>query len=59
MNYNFALAIFLKPFVLFVLAACVLYPARRAVMKNMKEGKLKRLLLFRVSDASSYRRKPR
>ncbi len=42
-------AAFLKPFVLFVLAVCVLHPARRAVEKNMKDGKLKRLLLKRVN----------
>ena len=45
---NFAIAILLKPFVLFVLTACVLYPARRAVMRHMKEGQLKDLLLFRI-----------
>jgi hypothetical protein len=59
MNYNFVLAILLKPFILFVLAACILYPARKAVMRRMRDGRLKRFLLFRVSDASSYRRNPR
>ncbi len=42
-----ALAAVLKPFVLFVFAACVLYPARLAVMRYWPEGRLKRVLLFR------------
>lgn len=41
-------AIVLKPLVFFILAGLVLYPARRAVMRWLPEGKLKRLLLFRV-----------
>jgi hypothetical protein len=40
-------ALVLKPLVLFVLCAAVLYPARRAVMRWLPEGKLKRVLLFR------------
>jgi hypothetical protein len=51
------LAAVLKPFVLFLLAVCVLYPARRAVMRYWPEGRLKRVLLFRVSEADSYRRR--
>lgn len=43
------IAVFLKPFVLLVLAACVLYPARIAVKRYLPEGKLKRFLLFRIS----------
>lgn len=43
------LAVFLKPFIMFVVAACILYPARKAVEKRMKDGKLKRFLLFRVN----------
>ena len=39
----------LKPVVLIVLAVGVLYPARRAVERRMKDGKLKRLLLRRVN----------
>lgn len=53
------LAAIFKPFVMFVLAACVLYPARRAVMRWWPEGKVKRVLLFRVSDADAYRRTKR
>lgn len=49
------LAVLLKPFVMFVLAALVLYPARRAVMRYWPEGRVKRVLLFRVSDPDSYR----
>jgi hypothetical protein len=53
------LANLLKPFVMLALSVCVLYPVRRAVQRHMKDGRLKRVLLFRVSDADSYRRKPR
>ena len=45
-----------KPFVLFALAAFVLYPARKAVEAWWPEGRIKRVLLFRVSEADSYRR---
>jgi hypothetical protein len=45
---TFAISLFLKPFFMFVLTACVLYPARRAVMIHMKEGQLKNVLLFRI-----------
>lgn len=48
-----------RPFVLFIFAYCVLYPARMAVMRYFPEGKIKRVLLFRVSDADSYRRRGR
>lgn len=43
------LAVLLRPFMLFVLAVFVLYPARMAVQKHMRDGKLKRLLLKRVN----------
>lgn len=43
------IAAFLKPFILFVVAVCILYPARRLVEKRMKDGKLKQLLLRRVN----------
>lgn len=39
----------LRPFVLLILAICVLYPARRLVETRMKDGWLKRLLLFRTN----------
>lgn len=42
-------ALVLKPLFFFVLMATVLYPARRAVMRWMPDGKLKRLLLHRIS----------
>jgi hypothetical protein len=53
------LAAILKPFVLFLLAACVLYPARKAVERWWPSGTIKRVLLFRVSEADSYRRTKR
>ena len=45
---SFAIAAFLRPFALFLLLACVCLPARYAVIKWMPEGRLKRILLFRV-----------
>ena len=53
------LAVIFKPFVLFVLAVCVLYPARKAAERWIPEGRLKRVLLFRVSEADAYRRTKR
>lgn len=50
-------ALILKPLVFFIFAGLVLYPIRRAAMRWLPEGKLKRLLLFRVSETQSYRRK--
>lgn len=43
------IAIVAKPFVLFVLAVTVLYPARKACERYMREGRLKRLLLRNIS----------
>lgn len=43
------IAIVIKPLAFFLLAAVILYPARRAVMRWMPDGKLKRLLLRRVN----------
>lgn len=43
------IAIVLKPFVLFVLAVTILYPARLACERRMKDGPLKRLLLRRIN----------
>ena len=51
---TFALANFLKPFFMFVLSVCVLYPARMAVIRHMKEGRLKRFLLFRVGGDTKW-----
>jgi uncharacterized protein YneF (UPF0154 family) len=44
-----AIALFVKPLALLVLFVLVLYPARRAVQRYMKDGPLKRLLLRRVT----------
>jgi hypothetical protein len=49
-------AVVLKYPAMFVLSIVILYPARRAVMRWMKDGRVKRLLLFRVSETASYRR---
>jgi hypothetical protein len=46
-----AIAAFLRPFVLFVLAIAILYPSRKAVEKYMKEGALKRFFLRRDAKA--------
>lgn len=45
---TFALANFLKPFFMLLLGAAVLYPARRAVIRHMKDGPIKQALLFKV-----------
>lgn len=44
-----AISMLIRPFVFLALALLVLYPARRAVEKYMKDGKLKRLLLRKIS----------
>ncbi len=44
-----AVAAFLYPFVLFILAVTVLTPCRKLVERYMTDGKLKRLLLRRVN----------
>jgi hypothetical protein len=49
MNHNLFWAVLLRPFFVFALAVVVLYPARRAVQKHMRDGKLKRLLLRRIN----------
>lgn len=43
------LSLLLKPFILLVLFGLICLPARMAVRKWMKEGKLKRILLFTIS----------
>lgn len=45
---EFAIAMLIKPFAMFVLTALVLYPARMAVKRHMQEGRLKDVLLFRI-----------
>ncbi len=42
-------AMLLKPVVLLLLSWLVLIPARNAVQRNMSDGRLKRLLLYRIS----------
>ena len=42
-------AILLKPLAFFLLVALVLYPIRRAAMRWLPEGRVKRLLLRRIS----------
>ena len=42
-------AIVLYPFVMFALAVCVLNPAKRLVMRYLPEGRIKKVLLFRVN----------
>lgn len=42
------LALFLKPLVFIVIMACILLPVRFAVLRWMKDCKLKRVLLFRL-----------
>lgn len=44
---EFALAAFLRPFILFALAITVLYPARCLVSRYMRDGKYKKVLLSR------------
>lgn len=39
----------LLPFVMIVLSVILLNPAKRLVAKYLKDGKLKRILLFRVN----------
>lgn len=51
------LSVVLKPFILFVFSALVLYPARKLTEKLLPEGKLKRILLFRTNEIESYRRR--
>jgi hypothetical protein len=45
---NWQWAVLLKPFLFLALAVGVLIPARLAVRRYMRDGKLKRLLLTRV-----------
>lgn len=45
---SFAIAIILRPIMLFVLLGCICLPARYAVIKWVPEGNLKRFLLREV-----------
>lgn len=42
------LAALLRPFILLVLLGCILLPIRYAIIKWWPEGRVKRLLLYRV-----------
>lgn len=55
---SFFIAMLIKPFALLAVAAAV-YPARVACEKHMKEGRLKRILLFRCSDTPTERKRRR
>jgi hypothetical protein len=46
---DFAVALFLKPFVFLFVAAFILYPIRVFIIRKMPDGKLKRLFLKRIS----------
>lgn len=46
---SWALAVMFRPLVAFVLLVCFGLPARLAVQRWMKDGKLKRLLLLRIN----------
>lgn len=47
---TFVWALLLKPVMLLVLAVLVLIPARLALQRYMKDGKLKRILLWRIPE---------
>lgn len=49
------LAAFLYPFVMALLTLLVLYPARVATRRFMKDGRLKRILLFQTNATDSYK----
>lgn len=53
------LSVIARPFALFLYCYLILHPARRAVKRYVPEGRLKRVLLFDVSNADSYRRRKR
>jgi len=43
------IAVLVKPFVMLVLAALVLYPCRKLTERYFPEGRIKRLLLRRIN----------
>jgi hypothetical protein len=53
------LAIVLRPFVALLVVGLVLLPARLVLQKKLPEGRLKRLLLFRISSAYDTRDRSR
>jgi len=48
---SWSLAIILRPLFLLVVVGLILVPARLAVQRYLPEGRLKRILLFRLSSA--------
>lgn len=48
---SWSLAIILRPLFLLVVVGLILVPARLAVQRHMRDGRLKRFLLFRLSSA--------
>lgn len=47
---EWAIAVVLRPFTALILFGLICLPARLAVQKRMKEGRLKRLLLLRIGN---------
>ncbi len=43
------IGLLLKPLILFLFVALVLYPVRRLAMRYLPEGRLKRVLLVRIN----------
>lgn len=50
MNENFAIAIFLRPFALLILAVCIFWPVKYLMRKYMRDTWLKRLLLREIGS---------
>ncbi len=42
------IALFIKPFVAFLVLAVICYPIKLAVVRFMRDGRVKRLLLTRI-----------
>lgn len=53
---SWLLAVVLKPFFALILFGLICLPARLAVMKHMKPGKLKSLLLYKISETKPTKR---
>ena len=47
---NMAIALLLRPIIIMALGLAILNPARKAVIRWIPEGRIKRLLLLRVAD---------
>jgi hypothetical protein len=50
MNTSFLMALLLRPLVQLLVLGLICLPARLAVQRYMKEGKLKRTLLTRIGE---------